>query len=118
MTTNDNSGPKPAVNPPVFLVGSRPSFLEIVVSHPSFLEQGAEEKEAEQPGLEPVRPEAPGGSRSGVVADQPGARDEFAAREHGPDLAGAQQGRSRLRQLGRIDPLSKSTIRLERFPSG
>jgi hypothetical protein len=113
MTTNDNSGPKPAANPPVGLVGSRPSFLEIVGSHPSFLEQGAEGKEAEQPELEAVPPEARGGGRPGVVAERPGARD--AAREHGPDLAGAQQDRSRLRQLGRMDPLSKSTIRLERF---
>jgi hypothetical protein len=111
MTTNDNSGPKPAANPPVFLVGSRPSFLEIVGSHPFFLEQGAEEKEAEQPELEAVPPEARGGSRSGVVAERRGAREEFAARGHGPDLAGAQQER----QLGRMDPLSKSTIRLERF---
>ena len=115
MTTNDNSGPKPAANPPVFLVGSRPSFLEIVGSHPSFLEQGAEEKEAEQPELEAVPPEARGGSRSGVVAERRGAGEEFAARGHGPDLAGAQQDRSRLRQLGRMDSLSKSTIRLERF---
>ncbi len=115
MTTNDNSGPKPAANPPVFLVGSRPSFLKFVGSHPSFLEQGAEEKEAEQPEFEAVRPEARGGSQSGVVAEERGAREEFAARGHGPDLAGAQQDRSQLRQLGRMDPLSKSTIRLERF---
>src|SRR6266481_3497933 len=66
MITNDNSGP-PAANPPAFLVGSRPSFLEILGSH----ERGAEEKEAEQPELEAVPPE--------------------------------------------VDPLSKSTIRLERF---
>ena len=50
MTTDDDdSGPKRAANPPFFLAGSRPSFLEIVSSHPSFLKQGAEEKEAEQP---------------------------------------------------------------------
>jgi hypothetical protein len=37
MTKNDDdSGPKPAANPPVFRAGSRPSFLEIVRSHPSF----------------------------------------------------------------------------------
>ena len=72
MTTNDNSGPKPAANPPVFLVGSRPSFLEILGSNPSFQNRGVEEKEAEQrPELEPVPPE--------------------------------------------VDPLSKFTIRLERF---
>jgi hypothetical protein len=64
------AGPKPAANPPVFLVGSRPSFLDIVGSHPS-LEQGAGEKGAKQPELEAVSPE--------------------------------------------VDPLSKSTIRLERF---
>lgn len=67
---NDNSGPKPAANPPVFLVGSRPSFLDVVGSDPS-LERGAEEKGAERPELEAVSPE--------------------------------------------VDPLSKSTIRLERF---
>jgi hypothetical protein len=71
MTTNDNSGPKPAANPPAFLVGSRPSFLKSLGSHPSFLERGAEEKEAEQPQLEAVPPD--------------------------------------------VGPLSKSTIRLERF---
>ena len=67
---NDNTGPKPAANPSVFLVGSRPSFLGIGGSHPS-LEQGAEEEGAEQPELKAVAPE--------------------------------------------VDPLSKSTIRLERF---
>ena len=71
MTTNDDGGPKPDASPPVFLAGSRPSFLEIVSSRPSFLEQGAEEKEAEQPELQAVPPEE--------------------------------------------DPLSKSTIRLERY---
>jgi hypothetical protein len=115
MTTDDDSGPKPPDNPPVFLSGSRPSFLEIVSSRPPFLEQGAEEKEAEQPELEAVPPEARGGSRSDVVAERRGAQDEFVARGHGPDLAGAQQDRSRLRQLGRMDPLSKSTIRSERY---
>jgi hypothetical protein len=53
MTTNDD-GPKPATNPPVFLVGSRPSFLEILGSRPTFQKQDAEEKEAEQPELESV----------------------------------------------------------------
>jgi hypothetical protein len=52
MTTDEDSGPKPEANSPVFLAGSRPSFLEIVSSHPSILEQGAEEKEPEQPKLE------------------------------------------------------------------
>src|ERR1700722_5165835 len=115
MPTDDDSGPKPPDNPPVFLSGSRPSFLEIVSSRPPFLEQGAEEKEAEQPELEAVPPEARGGSRSDVVAERRGAQDEFVARGHGPDLAGAQQDRSRLRPLGRMDPLSKSTIRSERY---
>lgn len=37
MTKNDDdSGPKPTANPPVFRAGSRPSFLEIVRSNPSF----------------------------------------------------------------------------------
>jgi hypothetical protein len=57
MTTNDDSGPKPAADPPVFLAGSRPSFLEIVSPRPSFLKQGAVEKEAEQPELEAAPPE-------------------------------------------------------------
>jgi hypothetical protein len=57
MTTNNNSGPKPAADPPVVLSGSRPSFLDIAGSRPSFLEQGAEEKEAEQSELEAVPPE-------------------------------------------------------------
>jgi hypothetical protein len=71
MTTNDQSGPRPPDHPPVSLLGSRPSFLEIVSSHPSFPEHGAEERAAEQPELEAVLPE--------------------------------------------VDPLSESTIRLERF---
>lgn len=51
MTTNENSGPKRAANPPVFLVGSRPSFLDILGSHPSLLERSTEEKETKR--LEP-----------------------------------------------------------------
>jgi hypothetical protein len=52
MVKNDgDSAPKPAANPPVFLAGSRPSFLEIVSSHPSFRKHGAEKKEAAQPEL-------------------------------------------------------------------
>lgn len=70
MTTNDNSGPNPAADPSGLLVGSRPSFMEIVGAHPPVLEQGPEEKEVE-PELEAIQPE--------------------------------------------VDPLSKSTIRLERF---
>jgi hypothetical protein len=66
MTTNDDSGPKPAANPPVFLTGSRPSFLEIVNSRRSFPEQGAEEKEAEQPELEAVPPKEDPLSKSTV----------------------------------------------------
>jgi hypothetical protein len=50
-------GPKPASNPPTFLVGSRPSFLEVVASHPSFLKRGAEKEEADQGKLEAVPPE-------------------------------------------------------------
>jgi hypothetical protein len=115
MTTSDNSDPKPAVNPPVSLVGSRPSFLEIVGSHPSFLQQGAEQKEAGPPEREAVPPEPRSGSRSGVVAERPGAKEEFAARGPGPDPAGAQKDRPRVRQRGRMDPLSKSAIRLEWF---
>ena len=53
MAKNDgHRGPKPAANAPVFLAGTRPSFLEIVSSHPSFLKQGAEKKKTEQPELE------------------------------------------------------------------
>jgi hypothetical protein len=66
MTTNDDSDPKPAANPPVVLVGSRPSFLEIVTSHPSFPEQGAEEEEVEQPELDAVPPEEDMPSKSTV----------------------------------------------------
>jgi hypothetical protein len=71
MTTNENRDPSPADDPPDFLVGSRPSFVEIVRSHPSVTEQGAEKKEAERPELEAGPPE--------------------------------------------VDPLSRSTIRLERW---
>jgi hypothetical protein len=56
MTTNDHSGPKPAAEPPVLLVGSRPSFLEILGSHPSVLERGPERKVTEQPEIEAVPP--------------------------------------------------------------
>ena len=56
MTTNENSGSKRAANPPVFLVGSRPSFLDILGSHPSFLERSTEEKEAKQPEPEVAPP--------------------------------------------------------------
>ena len=57
MTSSDDSDPTPAANPPVSLVGSRPSFLEIVSSHPSFQQQRAKEEEAEQPELETAPPE-------------------------------------------------------------
>lgn len=67
MTTNDDdSGPKPAANPPVFLAGSRPSFLKMVSSHPSFLKQGAEEKEAEEPKLKARPPKEDPLSKSTV----------------------------------------------------
>jgi hypothetical protein len=59
MTTNDSSGPKTAANQPAFLVGTRPSFLEVVAAHPSFRERRAEKrKEAEHPELETVSPES------------------------------------------------------------
>jgi hypothetical protein len=48
MTTNDDSHAEPAAEPPSFLVGSRPSFLEIASSLPSFQERGEPEKEAER----------------------------------------------------------------------
>jgi len=56
MTTADNNGPKPAANPPAFLVGSRPSFLEVVASHSSFEEGHVEEEEEEQPEIESFSP--------------------------------------------------------------
>jgi len=56
MTTADNNGPKPAANPPAFLVGSRPSFLEVVASHSSFEEGRVEEEEEEQPEIESFPP--------------------------------------------------------------
>jgi hypothetical protein len=70
MTTNDSNGPKRAANPPVFLVGSRPSFLDILGS-PASLERRTEEEGIAQPEPKEAAPEA--------------------------------------------DPLSKSTIRLERY---
>ena len=48
MTASEESGPKPGGDPPDFLVGSRPSFLDIVSSHPSFPERSAEGKDAKQ----------------------------------------------------------------------
>ena len=66
MITNDNGDPKPAANPPAFLVGSRPSFLETLRSHPSFLERGAEEKEAGQPEPGAVPPEVVPSSKSTI----------------------------------------------------
>ena len=71
MTTNENRDPNPADDRPEFLVGSRPSFVEIVRSHPSVTEQGTEKKEEERPEVEAGPPE--------------------------------------------VDPLSTSTIRLERY---
>src|SRR5215471_16407528 len=59
MTKNDDSGRRPrrpAAKPPVFLVGSRPSLMEILASHRTSVERGAEEKEAERPELETVPP--------------------------------------------------------------
>jgi hypothetical protein len=58
MTTNDNSGPKRAANSPVFLVGSRPSFLDVLSSHPSLLERRTEEKEEDRPETKGAPPEA------------------------------------------------------------
>src|SRR3984957_12872660 len=57
MTTADNNGPKPAATPPAFLVGSRPSFLEVVASHSSFKDRHAEEEEQGQPETEASLPE-------------------------------------------------------------
>jgi hypothetical protein len=77
MTTNDSNGPKRAANPPVFLVGSRPSFLDILgspaslESSPASPERRTEEEEKEQPEPKSASPKA--------------------------------------------EPLSKSTIRLERY---
>jgi hypothetical protein len=61
MTTDDDSGPKSDGDPPVFLKGSRPSFLEVVSRRPPFLEQGAEQKEPEQlePEAVPTRQDPP-----------------------------------------------------------
>ena len=56
MTTNDKSGANPADDPPEFLVGSRPSFVEIVSSHPSVAERGAEKKRQNGPNLKLARP--------------------------------------------------------------
>lgn len=64
MATDDDNDPEPAADPPSFLVGSRPSFLEIAGSQSSFLEQGARDKEAEQPELEAVPPEVDSLSKS------------------------------------------------------
>jgi len=57
MTTADNNGPKPAASPPAFLVGSRPSFLEVVASHSSFKDRHAEQEKQEQPETESSLPE-------------------------------------------------------------
>lgn len=71
MIKNDGeSGPKPAANPPVFLAGSRPSFLEIVSSHPPFREQGAEKKGAEQPKLKAGPPNKKPLSKSTVQSER------------------------------------------------
>src|SRR5215813_12375621 len=102
MTKNDNSGRRPrrqAANPPIFLVGSRPSFMEILGSRPSSLERSANEKETElktvPPSMTPHR-----------LAD--------AWKEK---LAPAVQEAKVMLGIGRNakrngDPLSKSTIRL------
>jgi hypothetical protein len=108
MTKNDNSGRRPrrpAAKPPVFRIGSRPSFMEILGSHPSSVERGAEEKDAERPELETVPP----GKTPHRLAD--------AWKEK---LAPAVQEAKVMLGVGRNaerneDPLSKSTIRLERF---
>jgi hypothetical protein len=144
MTTDDNSGPKPAANRPV---GSRPSFLRILGSHPSFPERGAEEKE-EKPELEAVpQPAAnrPVGSRPSFLRSL-GSHPSFPKRgaeqkEEKPKLEAVppdvdQTRRTAARSLKTADPnrtlashlpthnrrpkqiadpLSKSTIRSERF---
>ena len=58
MTTNENSGPKRVAKPPVFLVGSRPSFLDILGSHPSLLKGRTDEKEEDRPETKGAPPEA------------------------------------------------------------
>jgi hypothetical protein len=94
MVTNNNSGPKPTAKPPVSLVGSRPSFLEVLGSHPSFLKRGAEKKEAEQPELGAVLPEA----------------DPFSKSFEKSASSDTRQGRRRLATNSQA-----TTIRLERF---
>jgi hypothetical protein len=91
---NDNSGPKPAANPRVFLVGSRPSFLDIAGSHPS-LEQGADASRAGKPHASP-RLVFPSKTRKSAPLHKRFAKWLTAATPE-------------------VDPLSKSTIRLERF---
>jgi hypothetical protein len=66
MTTNENSGPKRVAKPPVFLVGSRPSFLDILGSYPSFLERSPGEKEAKQAEPEVAPPEVDPPSKSTI----------------------------------------------------
>jgi hypothetical protein len=51
MTTNEENGSTSAADPPVSLVGSRPSFLEILGSRRFLLERGSQKKKAEQPQL-------------------------------------------------------------------
>ena len=118
MTKNDNSGRRPrrpAAKPPVFLVGSRPSFLETLGSHQSSVERGAEEKEAERPKLETVPP----GKTPHRLADA--LKEHRLADAWKEKLAPAVQEAKVMLGIGRRnaerneDPLSKSTIRLERF---
>ena len=117
MTKNDNSGRRPrrpAAKPPVFLVGSRPSFLETLGSHQSSVQRGAEEKEAERPELETVPP----GKTPHRLADA--LKEHRLADAWKEKLVPAVQRAKVMLGIGRNaerneDPLSKSTIRLERF---
>src|SRR3974390_2637238 len=117
MTKNDNSGRRPrrpAAKPPAFLVGSRPSFMEILGSHQSSVEPGAEEKEAERPALETVPP----GDTPHRLADA--LKEHRLADALKEKFAPAVQEAKVMLGIGRNaerneDPLSKSTIRLERF---
>ena len=117
MTKNENSGRgprRPAAKPPAFLVGSRPSFMEILGSRHSSVERGAEEKEAERPELETVPP----GKTPHRLADA--LKEHRLADAWKEKLAPAVQEAKVMLGIGRNaerneDPLSKSTIPLERF---
>jgi hypothetical protein len=66
MTDSNNHDPKPAADTSGILIGSRPSFLEIVGSRPSVREQTAEKDDVEQPERDTVSSEAAWLSRSTI----------------------------------------------------